>query len=183
MFSLLVRMLWKFCLFVFKFQWTIFYQLNIFNCVINLLLIRIIIINVLSTNFYFIDLLFTCCLCTSFSVYEHTDTILDNSELIRNFSSPHLSLRNQYQIKKPCNAGRQRHCPTANSMGFGATTTTHYTTFLYLGLMLKMVEKDPRKIARKYLFSSIYFFSHVGLISFSFPETLSFFPFTFDSCM
>ena len=32
--SLLVRMLWKFCLFVFKFQWTIFYQLNIFNCVI-----------------------------------------------------------------------------------------------------------------------------------------------------
>ena len=55
--SQLISMLWKFCLFVFKFQWTIFINWISLIVLLTLLLIRIIIINVLSTNFYFIDLL------------------------------------------------------------------------------------------------------------------------------
>ena len=157
---------WLECCGNFAFSSSNFDGLSSINRISLIVLLLIRIIEVISTNF----------LCT-----QHTDTILDNSELIRNFSSFNLSFRNKYQ--RPCNAGWQRHCPTASSMGFGATTTTHYTVFLYLVLMLKMVEKDPRKISSKYLFSSLYFFSHVGLISFSFPETLSFFPFTFVSCV
>ena len=101
---------WLECCGNFSFSFSNFNGLSSINWISLIVLLLIRIIEVLSTNF----------LCT-----QHIDTILDNSELIRNFSSFNLSFRNQYQIKRPCNAGRQWHCPTASGMGVGATTTTH----------------------------------------------------------
>ena len=53
----------------------------IFYSLIVLLLIRIIFIDVLSSNFYFIYLVLFVNYATLFSLLEHLDMILDNLEL------------------------------------------------------------------------------------------------------
>ena len=76
---------WLECCWNFTFSSSNFNGLSSTNWISLIVLLLIRIIEVLSTNF----------LCT-----QHIDTILDNSELIRNFSSFNLSFRNQYQIKR-----------------------------------------------------------------------------------